>query len=180
MMILHWPFGPVELLWINLNLLFPIMDRNMILAPSINDPCLPTGLVSVCLCLSLSITILISTGDISAEELFNMFFGGGFSSGSNVYRHHRTPHRHHNRSSAEEVSDILQIPQLLWHMKIFAVSDDFIKWVVSVRPSVIISIQTNRPHFFDFRIATYKWGRRSKVRIVIAPLLLNTNIKFYY
>ncbi|XP_064633473.1 dnaJ homolog subfamily B member 14-like isoform X2 [Lineus longissimus] len=43
--------------------------------------------------------------DISAEELFNMFFGGGFPSASNVYVNRMHPqHRRqgHNRGSAEE------------------------------------------------------------------------------
>lgn len=38
-----------------------------------------------CIYLNCNIIFLIFAADVTAEELFNMFFGGGFHSANNVY-----------------------------------------------------------------------------------------------
>ncbi|CAI9724102.1 Hypothetical predicted protein [Octopus vulgaris] len=50
-------------------------------------------------------------GDISAEELFNMFFGGGFPTG-NVYVHRRTQHNGQYQRAAQSESGYNLLVQL--------------------------------------------------------------------
>ncbi|XP_061198059.1 dnaJ homolog subfamily B member 14-like [Saccostrea echinata] len=80
-------------------------------------------------------------GDISPEELFNMFFGGGFPS-NNVYTHHthRPRHRHHH--SREHVSNdsgftlLLQLSPILLLVFLSLLSSWFVSDpIYSLHPS---------------------------------------------
>ncbi|XP_014669726.1 PREDICTED: dnaJ homolog subfamily B member 12-like [Priapulus caudatus] len=73
-------------------------------------------------------------GDISAEELFNMFFGGGFPTGNvhtysrrNTHTRHHTHHNHNHQQqqSAETVSVMIQLMPILLLVCLTLVSSYF-------------------------------------------------------
>ncbi|XP_065652468.1 dnaJ homolog subfamily B member 12 isoform X2 [Hydra vulgaris] len=51
-------------------------------------------------------------GDVSPEDLFNMFFGGGFPQG-HVYTYRQQPRQHRNNHQQQNVSSVYPLVQLL-------------------------------------------------------------------